>query len=210
MRILEVEQRSDAWRTARAGLLTASRAGDVLNYRKDGKEGADRRDYRTELVAERLTGVPCESGFANADTERGVRLEPDAVRAYEVATGNIVTPVGFITHETLQVGYSPDGVIGDCIGLVEVKAPRPANHLSYVRARVVPSDHRPQCIHALWLTGAQWIDFISYSPIFPEGLQLFIVRLNRDDAEIAAYEAKALAFLGEVDRECADVRSLAL
>lgn len=208
MRTLAVEQRSDEWRAARAGLLTASRACDALNFRKDGKEGADRRDYRTELVAERLTKAPCESGFSNADTERGVKLEPEAVLAYEAETGTVVMPVGFVVHDTHPVGYSPDGIVGDFVGLVEVKAPRPANHLAYVRARILPAEHRPQCVHALWLTGAQWIDFISYSPIFPDGLRLFVVRLNRDEKEIAEYEAKALVFLEEVERECAELRRM--
>lgn len=199
-RVLEVAQRSDEWRQARAGRLTSSRAGDALWFLKGGKESAARRDYRTDLVAERLMNAPIESDFSNRDTERGVELEPLAIAAYELRTGQMVEPVGFIVHGEYLAGYSPDGLVGDD-GAIEAKAPRPANHIRYLLAGVVPDEHRDQMRHALWITGRAWIDFISFSPVFPEPLQLFVIRLTREQADLVAYEAEALKFLVEVDRE---------
>lgn len=198
--ILSVAQRSDEWRTLRAGRLTSSRAGDAIHFLKDGKsESAARRDYRIDLVAERLMNAPIDSDFSNRDTERGVELEPAAIAAYELHTGQMVQPVGFVIHGQHPAGYSPDGAVGE--GWVEAKCPRPANHLKYLRAGVVPVDHLAQLTHAIWLTDAPWIDFISYSPVFPDHLRLFVVRLNRDAVAIAEYEAKALRFLEEVHAE---------
>jgi hypothetical protein len=196
--IVECDQQSQEWRRARAGLLTGSRAADALSMRKDGKEAAARRDYRVELVAERLTGEPCEATRSNADTERGILLEPQAIAAYEAHTGQLVQPVGFIRHATKSMGYSPDGVIGDWIGLLEVKCPRPANHLAYLDGGVVPDEHLDQCRHGLYVSGAEWIDFVSYSPIFPEPLRLFVCRLTREQAALEQYAKDAALFLESV------------
>jgi hypothetical protein len=193
--IIECDQRSDTWRIARCGLLTGSRAGDALDFTKSGKESAKRRDYRIELVAERLTGSPCEHARVTPDMERGILLEPAAIAAYETKTGALVQPVGFIRHKTLPLGYSPDGVVGDWEGLIEVKCPRPANHLEYLDIGRLPDEHRDQCRHALYVSGAEWIDFVSYSPIFPEHLQLLVCRLRREDADLDQYGKDAALFL---------------
>jgi hypothetical protein len=59
------------------------------------------------------------------------------------------------------------------------------------------------------VTGAAYIDFLSFDPRFPSHLQTFYVRLDRDEKEIAEYAAKALAFLAEVDRDLQVVTTLA-
>lgn len=200
-RVLTYPQRSPEWRDARLGRLTGSRAVHALDFNRDGKESAKRRDYRIQLVAERLTGIPCDSDFVNADMQRGIELEPEAVAAYEAHTGNLAQPVGFLQHTTLLAGYSPDANVNDGEGWVEVKCPRPANHIGYLRASVLPREHLAQCRHALWLTGAEWIDFVSYSPALPDALRLFVVRLTRAQANIDGYGDAARAFLDECELE---------
>jgi hypothetical protein len=49
-------------------------------------------------------------------------------------------------------------------------------------------------------TGRQWCDFASFDPRFPEHLQLFVTRIQRDDSAIAAMESEVIAFLKEVDQ----------
>jgi predicted phage-related endonuclease len=194
------DQRSDAWRVARAGCLTGSRAADMLATLKGGGEAAARRDYRTQLCVERLTGEPQDATFVNADMQRGIELEDSAIAAYEAKTGEFVARTGFLRHLDYLAGASLDGHVGDFEGVVEVKCPRPATHLKTIRAGQVPAEYRPQLLHALWITGAAWVDFVSYCPLLP-GLELFVVRLTRDEAEVAAYAEKAVAFLGEVAEE---------
>ncbi len=204
--VIDFPQGSEDWKGARSGRLTASKAKDAIAFLKSKEESAGRRDYRIQLVAERLTGVPCDAPVSGPDIERGVELEPEARAAYEVSTGHLVQAIGFCQHDTIMAGCSPDGVVNDFEGLIEIKAPRPANHLRYVRDNRLPAEHYAQCLHSLWITGAKWCDFISYSPVFPEHLRLFVVRMMRDEPTIADYESKALTFLAEVDKEEADLR----
>ena len=48
-------------------------------------------------------------------------------------------------------------------------------------------------------TGRQWCDFVSYDPRCPEGLRLFVKRLDRDDIYISTAEETVRRFLAEVD-----------
>lgn len=198
--VIEAEQRSEAWFQARIGRLTGSRAADMLATIKTG-EAAARRDYRTQLVVERLTGQMQEDAFVSKDMQRGVELEPAARDAYEQAAGVFVQATGFLASVEHMAGCSLDGHVDDFAGIVELKCPRSATHLRYLRSGSMPSEHVAQVTHNLWITGAAWCDFASFDDRFPEALRLFRVRVMRDEAAITAYEAKALAFLAEVERE---------
>ena len=193
----KLDQRSEDWFRLRLGRLTGSRASDMLATIKSG-EAAARRDYRTQLVVERLTGSPQEDGFTSKDMQRGVELEPIARAAYEAQTGILVDESGFIASEDYMVGCSVDGHAED--GIVEIKCPKTATHLSYLR-NGLPSTYVPQITHNLWVSGAAWCDFVSFDDRLPEHLRLYIVRVPRDEAVIAEYAKKALAFLDEVERE---------
>lgn len=199
MILYTVDQRTDAWRQLRAGRLTGSRAKDMLATIKSG-EAAARRDLRMQLVVERLTGIPQDSTFINADMQWGIDHEAEALKAYEAETGAMVTPIGFCAHDTILAGTSPDGFTG-ADGLVSIKCPRSANHVRYLREGVEPAEHAAQNTHELWLTERAWIDFVSYDPRLPERLQLFKVRVTRTPAQLADYEKKATAFLAEVETE---------
>jgi hypothetical protein len=47
-------------------------------------------------------------------------------------------------------------------------------------------------------TDRKWCDFVSFDPRFPANLQLFITRIDRDDALIESLEKEVSAFLVEV------------
>lgn len=204
----DVEQRSEEWRTLRAGRLCASVAGDMMATRKDKTEAAARRDLRTQLVCEILTGQPQDDAFLSKDMTRGIETEPEAFAAYELDTCTVVQKVGFLTHNELAAGCSPDGIVGDFEGGLELKCPRAANHLAYFRGRKAPTEYTYQIAHSLWLTGLPWWDFVSYSSAFPEPMRLFRVRVKREDVDLAAYELSLRMFLSEVEREVDAVRSL--
>lgn len=208
--IIDAEQRSPHWFAARLGRLTGSRAKDMLATVQKG-ESAKRRDLRLQLACERITGQVQEDGFVNEAMQRGIDLEPIAFAAYEGVTGHLVQRSGFLAHAELMAGCSLDGHIGDFEGIVELKCPKSATHLGYIRAGVVPPDHLPQILHNLWITGAAWADFVSFDDRFPPNLQLFRVRLGREgygESLIRDYEAKALAFLAEVETETQAVRTM--
>jgi predicted phage-related endonuclease len=205
--VLTCEQRTPEWYAARLGRLTASVAKDMLAMNKSGGESASRRDLRTSLVLERLTGKGQGSDYVNADMQRGIDKEPEARLAYEALTGTLVDQVGFVQAVDLMVGCSPDGLIGDDGG-IDCKCPRSANHLAFLNAKSLPADYLPQVLHTLWVTGRQWWDVASFDDRFPEGLQLRVIRTERDEKAIAEYAAKAQAFLGEVETELAAMRTM--
>jgi putative phage-type endonuclease len=203
--IVNADQRSPEWFQARAGRLTGSRAADMLATIKTG-EAAARRDLRMQLVCERLTGQPQEDGFVNAAMQRGIDLEPLAFAAYEAQTGAVAARSGFLSHTSLMAGCSLDGHVGNFDGIVELKCPKSSTHLRYLREGGIPKDYMPQITHNLWISGAQWCDFLSFDDRFSVDLQVFYVRVERDEQAIAEYEAKALAFLAEVDTEVSSLK----
>jgi hypothetical protein len=189
-------------------MLCASDAADMLAKIKTG-EAAARRDLRLRLTIERLTGQPQDEVFANGAMAWGTEHEGEARLAYESLTGNLVHEVGFLAHDTLLAGCSPDGEMGGFKTLLEIKAPKSATHLGYVRGRKIPSVYLPQLTHQLWITSADAVEFFSYDPRMPTGLQTFWVTLTRGDVDIAAYELAARLFLDEVARDVLEVQALA-
>lgn len=205
--ICTAPQRSEEWFQARLGRLTGSRAADMLATIKTG-EAASRKNLRTQLVLERITGRVQENSAVSAAMQTGIEREPVAYKAYEQLTGQQLTTTGFLTHTALMVGCSLDGHVGDFDGLIEIKCPQPATHLSYLRSGTVPWNYQKQVLHALWITGAEWCDWFSFNPDFPPALQIKKVRVWRDDSEIALYELDALQFLAECEREYQEVMNM--
>jgi hypothetical protein len=198
-----VAQRTPAWYALRCGRVSASQAEHVLAKLKGSGEAAGRRDLRMLLARERLSGLPDDGPtFISSDMQRGIDLEPEALVALELsgALPGAIRAVGYLTHDTLPVGYSPDGVVGPGADtLVEVKCPRMSTHLDYLDApTTIPARHLPQLTHALWLTGASVIHFASYCPAFAR-YPLFTLAVPRDTVDLDAYDTALRTFLDEVD-----------
>ncbi len=201
-----VEQGTDEWFALRLGRLTSSVAADMLAEIKSG-EAASRRNLRVKLVLERITGKIEEDGWTSRPMQRGTELEPAALATYEALTGSVVERVGFLAMNDVQAGASPDGIVDG--GIVEVKCPLAATHLGYLKSGKVPGNYMAQCLHLLWVTGFTFCDWMSHHPDFPEELQTKIIRVPYVAEEIAEYEARALAFIGEVAVEEKLVREMA-
>jgi putative phage-type endonuclease len=192
-----MEQRTEEWLLARCGKVTASRVADVLAKVKTG-ESASRKNYKMELVVQRLTGQPGES-FTNAAMEWGTATEPQARMAYEAHTGSFVEEKGFIDHPTIEgFGCSPDGLVGDD-GLIEIKCMNTANHVETVIEGKPPSRYIPQMQCQMAVTGRQWCDFVAFDPRLPEDLQLLVVRVDRNQEYIDQMEVEVKQFLSEVN-----------
>jgi hypothetical protein len=197
---LDVPQRSPAWFAARLGRLTGSRAADMLAAGKGG-EAVSRRSLRAQLVRERVTGRVHDGGFDSPAMRTGRDREAAARDWYEALTGTLVTVTGFLAHRTLQAGVSLDGHVGDYAGLLEIKCPQVLTHAGTLAGARLPPAHHKQIVHALWLTGAPWCDWMSFNPEFPARHRGTIVRVVRDEREIATYALAAGLFLREVDDE---------
>jgi len=198
VKVLKVTQGTAEWALARSGHVTSSRICDVMAKIKSG-EAAARRDYRIQLVAERLTGKPSESGYTNAYMIRGTEQEPFARAAYEMRSDVMVDQVGFVLHEELEhCGCSPDGLVGDD-GLLEIKCPKTSTHIGYILDGGIPSEYRLQMLWQMECTGRSWCDFLSYDPRLPENLQLFIRRYERNDERLAEIRKEVVRFNAEVE-----------
>ena len=186
-------QGSDEWFQARLGRATASCFSDVLAK----GQGMTRKKYLLKIVTERLTGKVAES-FSNSHTDRGAEQEPFARMEYEARSGNIVNEVGFIPHNFLMAGCSPDGLI-DLDGGCEIKSVLPNVQIETIRAGKYPTVHIPQVQGCMWVADREWFDFVSYSPDLPENLRLYVYRVHRDDEYIKTLELEVIKFLQEAD-----------
>lgn len=193
-----IEQGTVEWHMQRLGKVTASRIADVLSKGRSG-ESAGRKNYRVELVVQRLTGLPGES-FTNAAMEWGTNTEPKARFAYEAEKQHFVEQVAFVDHPSIEwFGCSPDGLVNDD-GLIEIKCPNSTTHIEYLTDQKPPVKYIPQMQCQMAVTGRQWCDFVSFDPRLPDDLQLFVVRLERDQEYIEAMEVEVKKFLSEVDK----------
>lgn len=194
MREMSCIQGSAQWMDFRTGKITASRMGEVMAVLKKGGEGADRRNYRIELVTERIT-ERANQHYVSRDMERGIELEPNARSAYEMAQDILVDRAGFVLHPTMDyLGASPDGLVGKDGGM-EIKCPRDTTAVRWIQEGIVPLEHRPQMYTNMLCCEREWWDFCSFSPY----LKPFIVRLQRDEAEIRKIEEEAEQFNREVE-----------
>lgn len=198
-----MEQRTEDWYKARLGKVTASRVASVLAK----KDSATRADYLTDLVLERLTGNPTEM-FVSSAMQWGTDTEPQARMAYEAHTNNLVDEVGFIDHPTIaNFGCSPDGMVGQQ-GLIEIKCMSSKNAIETLIAGKAPTKYIPQMQTQMAVMNRQWCDFVSFDPRLPEDLQLFVIRVNRDDEYIAKLEEEVTAFLQEVESTVIKLKGL--
>ena len=200
-----IEQRTDEWFQQRLGKVTASRISDVIAKTKTGVS-TSRQNYLVQLVSERLTGKKGDS-FVNQAMLDGIERESAARELYMQTKGVSVTEVGFFDHPVIKnSGASPDGAVnaeeeGKYAGLIEIKCPIETTHTNTLMSKSVPSKYLPQIQWQMASVSpnVKWVDFISFNPNFPDTMQLFVARVERDNAYIAELEAEVIKFLDEVD-----------
>ena len=192
-----MEQRTEAWHQQRLGRVTASRVADVVAKTKSGYS-TSRANYMAQLICERLTGVQGES-FSSAAMQWGTDTEPMAREAYEGVVGDLVIETGFVPHHSITMaGASPDGLVG-VDGLVEIKCPITATHIETLLGQSPPGKYVTQMQWQMACTGRKWCDFVSFDPRMPDGMKLFIKRVERDDETIDVLEREIMMFLSELD-----------
>lgn len=187
----DIVQGTDEWRAVRLGKVTASDAHRIVTPAKLDKS-SQAEGYIAELAAERVLGVPCDDS-TDGWRQRGIALEGEA-RDWFALTVEAVEQVGFIDHDTLAAGCSPDGIGAD-FGL-ECKCPSAKTHAGYVlRPRSLEQDYRIQVQFSLWVTGwpAWWL--LSYCP----GLAPVVLKVLPDRACLKAFGLWVPPLLADVD-----------
>lgn len=176
----ESEQGSEEWLKARLGIFTASRAGDLMLRQKNGLPYATRKNYITEIALERLTREIPDQVYASTMQE-GKERERTAALAYSFRTGNETEQTGLWIKD--YYGASPDDFIVGQQGGVEYKNPKPATHYETISNKKIPDYYYWQVLQNMLVTGADFWDYVSYHPNFPEKAQLFIKRVNTYDVK---------------------------
>jgi hypothetical protein len=192
--ITDIEQNSEAWLRARAGIPTASQFSTVLAK----GEGKTRRTYMLKLAGEIITGEPMEN-YTNEHTERGHAMEAEARDLYAFQTGAELERVAFIKNG--RAGCSPDSLIG-ADGGAEIKTKLPHLLIDLILKDEFPPEHKAQVQGTLWISRRQWWDIAIYWP----GMPLFVKKVYRDEIFIQRLETEVDRFNSELDEVVAQIR----
>lgn len=208
MKFILAPQRSDIWYQARVGRVTGSDVTNVITRSKvKNKFGESaylkgRDDYKKIIVAERIYGqIATPQRYVTEEMKWGIANERAARTLYKLKTLSKVTEEGFIQDDKLMVGVSTDGLVNN-EGNLEIKCLTPVNHLyEIVRHNAMPDDYKPQVQMGLWVTHRKWCDFVGYDSRAGKGLDIFSVRVLRDEPYIKMMKAEVIKFLKEVDED---------
>ena len=202
VKYLNCEQGSPRWLAARLGKPTASMYSCIVSPTGKPVTGAKRATYMAKLIGERLAGLSSDS-FTSAAMERGHELEPFAREWYEWTKATPVQETGFAYDQDQRAGASPDGLVLDDGGL-EIKCPLQVNHIKHLIAGVVPKDWIVQVHGCIWLCNRQWWDFVCFCD--DENVPNMLIRTERDDKMMAAFDEHIAVFCNELDETEARIR----
>jgi len=207
--VIDVEQRSPEWFAARLGRVTGTLADAVMAKGRGTAESVQRKKLRYRLALEQLTGRSFEKDFQSDAMADGIAREPIAYAAYEALKGVMLDRAGFCRHNEKMIGCSVDGLWNDFEGLVSIKCPEWHTHAETLRAKTIDTDYLRQIVHEQLVTGAEWTDFVSFQPLFPDRLQLVVIRVDRNPQAIEQYAAELERFLAEVETEYHALKTMA-
>jgi len=199
---IELEQGSWEWKLARCGKATGSRIADAVDRLKKGGWSARARDYLDELVSERLTGIPCDH-FVSHDMQWGIDREDEACDYYTFLLDEPLDRIGFVPHPHIPMsGASPDRLLINAPGLVQVKCPKTHNHMKLWHRGEINPDYIIQCQWEMACRPErEFCDFISFDPRVSDDFKLWRKRLYRDEKMITELEREVSAFLDIVNGE---------
>ena len=183
MKEIQCIQGSPDWFQLRRGRPTGSEFGRIVTPAKgELAKGGD--TYAAELVAESLGWYKGEFK-GSPDTERGNRLEKEALRWLRLHHGIKTRQVGFLLSDCGRYGCSPDAIAEDGCP-VEVKAPDLHTFIKWHIAGGLPDDHKAQCHGEMILTAAEFCYFVAYPDNQYVEPKLIIVERDEFTAKLAA------------------------
>ena len=186
-------QGSEEWVKQRLGKVTAS----VIHKVYSDKLTATKKNLMRSLALERLSGSRM-SNIKTVDMARGLAIEPLARKAYEIATQQKVSLVGFISHPDIKnAGASPDGLIGEK-GFIEIKCLNIRNHNQIIKNKKIPKQYYYQMQFQLACLQREWGDFVAYHPEADESL--YIERVAPEHNIIQELQSKVINFLADVEQ----------
>ena len=196
-------QGRDEWKAFRQGKFTGSQVGRLMKSGrgKDEVFGKDALSYIKDVASlrteNRLAVVGDYEQYCYINDAHGRNIdwgheqEDNAIAQYKFFTGRNVTQCGSILHQEIDCfADSPDGLVLDLNGCIEIKCSMRLTHEEYINDVDNQDDllkFKPeyywQCMSHMAVTGAAWCDFLSYYPF--DSLPLWIVTVERDEDAIA-------------------------
>jgi len=201
--IKDIEQGTQEWLNARAGLMSSSSADVILTPTGKPTTGKKVSDYMNKLVAERLMNKSADSGFQSDAMRRGNELEEEARSWYEMATGLNVEEVGIV--KSGEFSCSPDGLIFDNESIVkglEIKCPLAHTHVGYLKDRKLPTKYIPQIQSSIFVCNVLEWDFLSYHP----DIEPMIINVKADYNWIEAYKKSGLEFAKGINKTIEQIK----
>lgn len=201
-----VEQGTEEWFGLRLGVVSASRADNIVTTRGEVCKAQKHDDYTNTLICEMLTGQ-IQSQHCTLAMQRGTEHEAKARAWYELETGEDVQQVGFVYRDDQkQAGCSPDGLCAEH-GL-EIKVPLLHNQVKnvlYVRDKgKIPTQYVMQIQFSMWITGlSEWV-WLSYCP--EPQVPNVMLAVKADDKIHAALDEHVPVFCEELAAKLAVVR----
>jgi predicted phage-related endonuclease len=201
--VYDMEQGTEEWLRHRAGVITASRAHDIIKSgRSKGSYSEARDTYMLELIAQVCTGlVPESASFKQA--EWGHENEPLTREAYEALEFVSVNQCGLIYRdESLRCAISPDGILEDR-GL-EIKNPFTSQvHIATLLDGAIKPEYVTQCQYSMWVSGLERWDFCSYDHRMrgEASNRLCVIPQYRDQEFMDKFDAEIPKFISEMDEK---------
>ncbi len=193
MKIINLEQNSDAWLQWRHSGIGSSDAPAILElspwssrydlweekvYQYHKAKGT-LTGKQMEIITEKMRAKEMQN---DSSKRRGKKLEPVAREMYEAYMGYKVPDTCGVHDKYEFMKVSLDGWNEDLQRFVEIKAPNQQAH-GVALEGMVPDYYMPQLLHQFVVSGGTSCDYISYYDKMPPGHRLAIVRVNSNTAK---------------------------
>jgi hypothetical protein len=195
-----VDQGTDEWEQMRLGVVTASRAKDLIaKGRTAGSVGEARRTYMHELIAEIATAQQKRSGGRSSNW--GHEYEESCVGLYAFESDAIIEHIPFIYgDDSMRYGCSPDGLIGDLSG-IEAKCPHnTAVYLKFVLDGEIKPEYIEQVQFSMFVTGRDHWVFANHDPDVSNYI-FHSVTMERDEAKMKTFADAVGQMVHDMDRQ---------
>jgi hypothetical protein len=171
MRIHRHQQYSLEWWKARAGLPSASRAGEIIT--PTGRKSSSQTKYMASLITTELGLDEDEDDIQTGHMARGLELEEDGRLWFELNNDIEVHQVGLVVNDAGTACCSPDGILEPFTNRGnqesfksgwECKVPMAKTHIEYCLEDRLPPIYRPQVHMSMVVSDVRHWVFQSYHP----------------------------------------------
>ncbi len=164
---MKVEIGSQEWLEMRRSFITATDAACIMGL----------NPYETALQRyhAKVNGTVKER---NSAMQRGIDLEPEALRCFESGTGHMVRSEWRVHPDIKWMAATFDGINDEGIA-VEIKCPGEKDHLISLHGNV-PEHYMPQLQHQMKVAEIGQMYYFSYRP--EHAIQFSLLRVTADKA----------------------------